>query len=126
MSAVQKRKVTNIHSSNHAYQNLHVQEPSKRKRGLVRRLAVFGCVAGMLTYLIISTMITQAKKIDSKQLEKEKVTSQLVEMQKTEQLLKDEIIKLHDDEYLAKLARRDFFLSDDNEIIFNIPQKKDD
>ena len=35
--------------------------------------------------------------------------------------LEEEIVKLNDDEYIAKLARRDYFLSDEGEIIFNIP-----
>ena len=40
-------------------------------------------------------------------------------------LLKDEIVKLNDDEYIGKLARKEYFLSDDNEIIFTLPEKKD-
>ncbi len=43
-------------------------------------------------------------------------------------MLKSQIIKLNDDEYIAKLARKEYFLSEDNEIIFAIPEndKKDD
>ena len=46
-------------------------------------------------------------------------------MQKEESLLKDEIVKLNDDDYIGKLARKEYFLSDDNEIIFTLPEKKD-
>ena len=43
-------------------------------------------------------------------------------MQKEEEQLKEEIVKLNDDEYIAKLARKEYFLSDDGEIIFNLPE----
>ena len=39
-------------------------------------------------------------------------------------LLKEEIVKLNDDDYIAKLARKEYFLSDDNEIIFTLPEKR--
>jgi cell division protein DivIC len=32
------------------------------------------------------------------------------------------IVKLNDDEYIAKLARKEYFLSNDNEIIFTLPE----
>lgn len=39
-------------------------------------------------------------------------------------MLQEEIVKLNDDDYIAKLARRDYFLSENNEIIFNLPKEK--
>jgi len=35
--------------------------------------------------------------------------------------LKQEISNLNDDDYIAKLARKEYFLSNKDEIIFNIP-----
>jgi cell division protein DivIC len=45
-------------------------------------------------------------------------------LKKEETLLKEEIVKLNDDDYIAKLARKEYFLSDENEIIFTLPEKK--
>lgn len=58
--------------------------------------------------------------------EKQKADEELVALKKDETILKEEIIKLNDEEYIAKLARKDFFLSDSNEIIFNLPTEKKD
>ncbi len=33
-------------------------------------------------------------------------------------------MKLNDDDYIAKLARKEYFLSEKNEIIFSIPENK--
>jgi cell division protein DivIC len=51
---------------------------------------------------------------------KKKLEKQLTGLEKEEKILREEIVKLNDDEYIAKIARRDYFLSDDDEIIFNI------
>jgi len=40
-------------------------------------------------------------------------------------MLEEEIVKLNDDEYISKLARKDYFLSENGEVIFNIPENKD-
>lgn len=45
-------------------------------------------------------------------------------MKKKQDIYEEEIIKLNDDEYIAKLARREYFLSEKNEIIFNLPDDK--
>ena len=54
--------------------------------------------------------------------EKEQLEKELVALKKEEVLLKEEIVKLNDDDYIAKLARKEYFLSDDNEIIFTLPE----
>ncbi|EFS04534.1 DivIC family protein, partial [Listeria seeligeri FSL S4-171] len=40
-----------------------------------------------------------------------------------EEALNNQIKKLHDDDYIAKLARSEYYLSKDGEIIFNIPEE---
>lgn len=49
----------------------------------------------------------------------------IAKLDKKKSLLKDEVVKLNDDEYIAKLARSEYFLSQDGEIIFNIPEPKE-
>ena len=72
----------------------------------------------------IDTHFTKLNFGDKKD-EKEQVQQELVSLEKEESLLKDEIVKLNDDDYIGKLARKEYFLSDDNEIIFTLPEKKD-
>ena len=49
---------------------------------------------------------------------------QLAKLEKEQRLLEEEIVKLNDDEYIAKFARKEYFLSDDGEIIFNLPENE--
>ncbi|MBC1780623.1 FtsB family cell division protein, partial [Listeria booriae] len=46
-----------------------------------------------------------------------------VAMKDEEEALNDQIKKLHNDDYIAKLARSEYYLSKDGEIIFNIPEE---
>ncbi|RKJ59809.1 septum formation initiator, partial [Butyricicoccus sp. 1XD8-22] len=43
-----------------------------------------------------------------------------------QEMLNLQIAKLEDDEYLAKLARKEYFLSEEGEIIFTIPKDKEE
>lgn len=61
--------------------------------------------------------------LDQKVAQKKQLEKQLTELKNQQQILKDDIVKLNDDDYIAKLARKEYFLSDKNEIIFNLPDK---
>ena len=71
---------------------------------------------------MISTIISQNFALANKTDEKEQLKKELVTLEKDEVLLKEEIVKLNDDEYIAMLARKEYFLSNDNEIIFTLPE----
>jgi cell division protein DivIC len=126
MSVIRKRNIAKI-------ENQYVQQREKagiaetRKRKLLfRRLAVFALFASVISYLMISTFITQSAALDKKQAEKERLEQKLAGLQKKQEILDEEIVKLNDDEYIAKLARKEYFLSEKNEIIFNLPKEKKD
>ena len=46
-------------------------------------------------------------------------------VQEQKQMLELQIAKLQDDEYIAKIARKEYFLSEEGEIIFTIPKESD-
>jgi cell division protein DivIC len=98
---------------------------ARKKRLLYRRLTVFFIFVAIITYLMISTLISQNSTLADKKIEKEQAQQELSSLKKEEILLKDEIVKLNDDDYIGKLARKEYFLSDENEIIFTLPEKKD-
>ncbi|RFU60340.1 septum formation initiator family protein [Bacillus sp. V59.32b] len=126
MGSVRKKKVTQIESSYVFQQERKVQSVEKKKRGLRRRLTFYAVCAFVLSILAVSTLLTQAATLKEKEHKKEQLQTKLAKLEKNEELLKEEITKLNDDEYIAKLARRDYFLSDKGEIIFNLPKKKED
>ncbi|MDQ0856799.1 septum formation initiator family protein [Bacillus sp. V2I10] len=123
MSLAKDRKITQLQSQYMQQQERKDQILKRRKRGLIRRLTLFGLIAAVTSVIVLTTLISQSSAINEKVHQKKELQTQLTELQKEEKVLEEEIVKLNDDEYIAKIARRDYFLSEDNEIIFTLPKK---
>ncbi|MFC5590887.1 septum formation initiator family protein [Sporosarcina soli] len=95
-----------------------------RKIRLYRRLTVFAVVAAIILVGMTQMYMKQKQVLEAKELEKMEKTAQLEEVQQEQEALNRQLIKLDDDDYIAKLARKDYFLSENNEIIFSIPENK--
>lgn len=124
MSVIRKRNIARM-------ENQYVQQHKKagiaqtRKRKLLfRRLAVFALFVSIISYLMISTFVSQTAALEKKQTDKAQLEQKLTSLKKKQEILDEEIVKLNDDEYIAKLARKEYFLSEKNEIIFNLPKEK--
>ncbi|WP_404406658.1 septum formation initiator family protein [Jeotgalibacillus malaysiensis] len=114
-----------VRSIENQYTAAHERKEHNRKshkKRLARRLTAFFTMAAVVSGVLISSMVTQASVLEDKQNEKSQLEQKIVELDKQEENLRNEIVKLNDDEYIAKLARRDYFLSDSGEIIFTIPE----
>jgi cell division protein DivIC len=121
MSAETKRNVSRIQTT-YVEQQEYAEIASSRKRRLVlRRLSVFLVFASLLTYLMISDHISQTTKLEAKLAQKKKLNHQLADLKRQESILKEDIVKLNDDDYIGKLARKEYFFSEKGEVIFNIP-----
>lgn len=124
MSAVKKKNVAKI-QTNYVKQHEHAEISASRKRKLLfRRLAAFSVLTIAVSVFMISTLITQSAALEEKSTIKDSLDQELVTLKKQAAILNEEIVKLNDEEYIAKLARKDYFLSEENEIIFNIPDTK--
>ncbi|MGE7604810.1 FtsB family cell division protein [Peribacillus sp. NPDC097675] len=126
MSSLEKRKVAKIDNPYVAQQEKKVQTVQKKKRGLVRRLTLYSVFAAIFLIVAVSTLVTQSMALDEKVQQKEELEEKFAKMEKKETLLKEEIVKLNDEDYIAKIARRDYFLSDKGEVIFNLPKGKEE
>ncbi|MDQ0157711.1 FtsB family cell division protein [Robertmurraya andreesenii] len=126
MSAIKNRSVTKIQSSYVKQHERHGMYVAKRKKLIIRRLMVFFLFAAATSYFMISALVSQASSLEEIKEEQKQLKTELKGLQKTETILKEEIVKLNDDEYIAKLARKDYFLSEQGEIIFNIPKEKEE
>ncbi|KMY48169.1 FtsB family cell division protein [Peribacillus loiseleuriae] len=126
MDSLRKKKVAKIESDYVLQQEQQEHTYIKKRRGLIRRLTFYGICAAIISVLTAITLITQAEALETKTAEMEQVESKLAQLKKTANVLKEEIVKLEDDEYIAKLARKEYFLSEKGEIIFNLPEKEDD
>jgi cell division protein DivIC len=126
VGAIKKRNITKINARYAKEQEEYQKNASRKKTLLIRRLMAFFLFASVITYFMISTLLSQASTLDKMNGEKNKLDGQLAELKRTETILKEDIIKLNDDEYIAKLARKDYFLSEKNEIIFSLPQETEE
>lgn len=123
MGAQKNRSVSKIQTP-YVRQQEYAEIASARKRKLLlRRLALFFVFAGVLSYLMISSYLSQTTKLEAKLAQKKQITKELKELQKQEKILKEDIVKLNDDDYIAKFARKEYFFSENNEIIFSIPEE---
>ncbi|MCP3742309.1 FtsB family cell division protein [Rossellomorea sp. BNER] len=120
----QKKNVTSMENAYVRQEESKQKLRTNRKKKLFRRLVVFFLIAFTLTGFLISSLISRASVLEEKKAEKQKLEEKLVQLEKKEKVLKEEIVKLNDDDYIAKIARRDYFFSDEGEVIFNIPEKE--
>ncbi len=125
MGAVRKRNIAQLQTS-YAKQQAEAEiQVSKKRTRLFRRLTVFLMIAAAISFFMISTLLTQSSILAEKAAEKEQYTKELKKLEQEEKLLEEEIVRLNDDEYIAKLARKEYFLSENNEIIFSLPNEKE-
>lgn len=120
-----RKKVTKI--ENNYVRTKQQQDTLKRakKVRLRRRLAVFAVIVLISIGVWTNIYVKQHKVLAEKNAEKEALIEELAEQEKARDQLAKQLEKLNDDEYIAKLARQEYFLSDKNEIIFSLPKKED-
>jgi cell division protein DivIC len=123
MSSVKDKNIAKIETT-YVHQQEIAEIASARKRKLLyRRLSMCLVFAAVMSYLMITSFISQSSTLDKKVAQKKQLEQQLKEYKKQQEILKEDIVKLNDDDYLAKLARKEYFFSEDGEIIFNIPEE---
>lgn len=100
------------------------EQRQRRKKGLKRRLSVFGAGMFLLSLIASVTLFQQHSTIQESEQENQQLEQQLADMETEGTELEAEIEALHDDEYIAELARRDFFMSKPGETLFQLPRSQ--
>lgn len=128
MEPIQQRKpLANVASIQTEYvRSLHKKEERIRARKvrLYRRLAVYTIAAIIILGTLTSTFFNQKQALSVKEQKVVELLAELEIVTEEQEMLNRQIVKLSDDDYIAKLARKNYFLSDKNEIIFSTPDKK--
>lgn len=86
-----------------------------------KRIALFLVFAAIFCLSLTWGLFKQKDRLEIKQAQKAEAEHQLAIAEEQQEMLKLQIAKLEDDEYIAKLARKEYFLSEEGEIIFTIP-----
>jgi cell division protein DivIC len=121
MGAVPQKNVAQIETSYVQHKEYSDMRAARRKRKLIQRLSVFFILALCISYSMVSSILSQASAMEEKAAQKKQLEKQLTSLKNEQQSLKQEISNLNNDDYIAKLARKEYFLSNKDEIIFNIP-----
>ncbi|RDV30054.1 FtsB family cell division protein [Lysinibacillus capsici] len=95
-----------------------------RKRKM-RRIVFFAIVPVIIIALLLNVLSHQNETLAAKEKSKEEANRHLTELKEEQDTLNLKIKQLQDDEYIAKLLRKEYYLSEKGEIIFIIPDKED-
>ncbi|AWE05963.1 septum formation initiator [Lysinibacillus sp. 2017] len=120
----------NVQPLNNDYVRSNPQAKSqyKAKQAVLRRrrMAIFFIFAVIVIAGLIQANKVQNERLTEKVEQKANVSEELEQALENQEMLKLQIAKLEDDEYIAKLARKEFFLSEEGEIIFTMPSSSEE
>jgi len=119
MSQEQKR----VYSLKSEYMERYEQKQKskqRRQRGLRRRLIVAGIMMFLITAFVTHYHLGQRTVYSEKSEQLETLQSELVELEKVEEQLLEEIELLKDESYILDIARTNYFLSKEGELIFQL------
>lgn len=118
-----ERTITEIQNDYKEQVERQNQLKKRRRKGLYRRLTVFGALVFLTAIVLASSIWSQTSSLSAKEEKKEQLEKELKSLKTKQTDLKEEISKLKDEDYVTELARRDLFMSGDGEIIFNVEKK---
>lgn len=126
----QKPRVSNsvsrIHQDFVKQEQLRERRMHNKKVSLYRNLAIMATIFVVLVGSLLFMLVKQHDLLQQKEQEKIVLQEELEKEKESQKELKTQIVKLDDDDYIAKIVRKDLFLSKKGEKIFNIPNPTED
>ncbi|MGE7930531.1 FtsB family cell division protein [Lysinibacillus xylanilyticus] len=95
-----------------------------RKRKM-RRIVFFAIAPVVIIAFLFNILLNQNETLAAKEQKKVEAKERLSGLKDERDSLNLKIKQLEDDEYIAKLLRKDYFLSEEDEIVFIMPDEKD-
>lgn len=120
--AQRNNKYTKIDNDYSREQEQVTKRKKINKKLAVRRIVFFFCLPILTIVWFITTIFDQSSMIESKQVMLEEAKENLAQAKQQQELLKMQITQYEDDEYIAKILRKEYLLSEDGEIIFVMPE----
>lgn len=106
-----KRNIAQIQNDYQKQMEQQAQRLKRKRRGLLRRLTVFGVIVLMFAVLVTSALWSQSSSLKEKEEKKVALEKELKQLQTKQEDISDEIKKLKSKEYVLELARRDYYMS---------------
>lgn len=124
MRQQRKNKQQNVTKIDNQYVRQEEQQKKARSKArfyVKRRMFLLAVISVILFGSLIINTINKKSELAEREKIEVTVTKQLEEVKQDQEILKSQVKKLEDDEYILKLARKEYFLSDEGEIIFTMP-----
>ncbi|WP_017470329.1 FtsB family cell division protein [Amphibacillus jilinensis] len=119
-----QHKVTRINSTYMNQYDAHVERQRKRKRLLRRRLTLFAIVTVLTFFTLFTYHINQRALYAEKQSQYEELEQEIRTLKVEEQSLLEEINLLEDESYVLRIAKTNYFFTDEGEIVFKLTEEE--
>ena len=122
---MKKKEPTNVTRLQNNYtktKTLQAYREQKNKRKKRIRATVILLIGSLVIVFLSSKIWANIQSISKMETEKQQAEITLKDSQQEQELLQTQIKRLEDENYVAKLARSQYYLSKDNEIIFSLPE----
>lgn len=102
--------------------NAQVARQERRRQRLMRRLIFFGVVVVVVFGALTIYHINQRSLLAEKQEQFDELSKQMAKLELEETGLREEISLLSDEEYILDIARTNYFLSNEGDLIFQVQE----
>lgn len=99
-----------------------LERNKRRKRRLIQRLVAMGILIMIVSTTFVLYHANQRILYAEKAVEYEALQEEMAELKKEEKELLEEINLLNDEEYILDIARTNYFLSKEGELIFQVQE----
>lgn len=113
-----EQKIYSIRSEYMEQYERQQKRNQRRKRSLIQRLVIAGVLMLATVAYMVHYHLEQRSVYSEKLKEYEALQSEMSELKKTEEELKEEIKLLNDEDYILEIARTNYFLTKEGELIF--------
>ncbi|MRG88185.1 FtsB family cell division protein [Salinibacillus xinjiangensis] len=120
-----KGPVTRLNSNYMKQYDAQMERHKRRKKRLYRRLTLFAVLIVAVFGYLLNYHLDQRQLYNEKVNQYEQLQQDLDKLKAEEKDLKEEMNLLKDTDYILQIARKDYFLSKEGEIIFNVPEDGD-
>ena len=118
------KKVENIGNTYTSDKNQQKKKQQMRRRVVRKRITLFCGILLAIILILVVMLVTQTKSNEEASIERQDKQERYQKQQDEELALKEELNNLNDKSYIEKVARDDYYLSNDGEVIFKLPGDK--
>ncbi|WP_440897274.1 FtsB family cell division protein [Amphibacillus sp. Q70] len=115
-----EEKVSRINSPYMNQYDAHMERQRKRKRLLRRRLTLLGMIVLISFFSLFMYHMNQRELYAEKQAEYEALQQEKQELKTEETSLLEEIKLLEDESYVLRIAKTNYFFTEEGEIVFKL------